>query len=104
VTIHRTNVDQHPESEFVRKMRDVFRRRDAAKGQPRTLQALHEEMVVLMRTYLGRNAWDALRDAEAVQQAADVPRDTSRDRSCHTTASDVDVLDRKAAAAGKDAE
>jgi hypothetical protein len=98
----RRAVDQHPESEFVRKMRDVFRRRDAAKGQPKTLKALHGEMVELMHTYLGRNAWDAMRDAEAVEHGADVPRDTTRDRNCHTSADAVDAVERKVAAAGRD--
>jgi hypothetical protein len=58
----------------------------------------------LMRTYLGRSAWDAVRDADAVEQAAGVPRDTTRDRSCHTGALAVDAIDRKLAAAGPDGE
>lgn len=60
-------LDASPLSEFVTKMRDVFRRRLAAVD-PRDVRAIEGEMQGLMRTYLGRDAWEAA--AAAAEQAA----------------------------------
>ena len=71
-------------SEFVTKMRDVFRRRLAAVD-PRDAKAVELEMVALMRTYLGRDAWEATaageRDLDDALTAAGIPRATGRRRA-----------------------
>lgn len=94
----RPNADETPESEFVQKMRAVFRRRDVATT-PQEKLALKDEMVALMFTYLGRSAWDAAR-AAGVELPPDVPRGTTAARTCHADA----VVDRKVAAAGPEAD
>lgn len=74
-----SQVDESPLSEFVTKMRDVFRRRLAAV-EPRDQRAIEAEMQTIMRTYLGRDAWEAVqaaeRDVDAALTAAGVPRAT----------------------------
>jgi hypothetical protein len=103
MTARRSNVDQQPKSEFCKQAEDLLARRLAARttGDRRALEA---ELTVLLATHRLRNAWDAVRDAEAVEQPAGVPRDTTRDRNCHSSAPAVDVVDRKVAAAGPDVE
>lgn len=92
-------VDEAPLSEFVRKMRAVFVKREAAKTNADKREA-EREMESLMRQYLGRSAWDAMGDAEAVEQ--DVPRDTRVDSTCHTYGVQSDRVDWKQRAARND--
>ncbi len=99
---HRTNVDQQPESEFQRQAKELLARRLAATTQG-DRRALERELAALLASQRTRSAWDAVRDAQAVEQAPDVPRDTSRDRSCHTPVRDA-VRDGKLAAAGRESE
>lgn len=98
----RTNVDQHPESEFQRQAKELLRRRLAATthGDRRALEA---ELAALLAAHRERSAWDAVQAAEAVHQPADVSRDTSRDRNCHADAQPV-VADRKLASVGPESE
>lgn len=101
-------VDEHPESEFQRQARELLERVLAAKTKGERM-AREAELGALLRANRTRSAWDAMRDAEAVEQpAADVSRATSRDRSCHTLRASSDhaddVVDRKVAAAGRDSD
>jgi hypothetical protein len=99
-------VDEGPLSEFVTKMKDVFRRRLAAEGVA-DKHALEREMKGLMQEYLGRDAWDAAAAAE--ERAAGVPRGTSRDQICptHRASSqphEAEVRDGKLLAAGRETD
>jgi hypothetical protein len=94
-------LDASPLSEFVTKMREMFRRRLAAI-EPQEQHAIEHEMETLMWTCLGRSAWEAAVDAE---HARNVSRATSvrrrvlnRPRSRYA----ADSVDRKLAAAGPD--
>lgn len=100
----RRAVDEAPLSEFVTKMRAVFVERLAAKSA-RDKREVEGRMKALMFEYLGRDAWEAAL-ASAVATQADVPRDTSRDQSCHTSGASSeghpDLRDGKLLAAGRD--
>lgn len=69
-----------PKSEFVREMEAAITRRLAAVGWSEK-SAIDREIAGIVRKYLGRDAWQAMLDAE--RETPDVPRDTTRDRVCH---------------------
>lgn len=79
-------VDESPLSEFIVKMRDVFRRRLEANGLG-DKRALEREMEGIMREYLGRDAWDATaalnEQAAAVGEQKAVPRETTHAEAQH---------------------
>lgn len=97
----RRGADEAPLSEFIAKMRDVFRRRlEAVDGREK--RAVEREMEAIMRTYLGRSAWDASAAAEEHDVVAGVPRDTPRRRRGHGPSKYSGDVDHKLAAAGPD--
>ncbi len=103
MTARRSNVDQQPESEFQRQAKGLLARRLAATTHA-DRRALEGELAALLAAHRERSAWDAVRDAGAVEQPTGVPRDTGRDRSCHGVAHERAVRDGKLAAAGRETE
>jgi hypothetical protein len=73
-----TLVDESPMSTFCSEMKAALEQRLAAVGKAGKAAA-EREIVEILRRYRGRDAWSAMADAE--RAAADVSRDTSRDRS-----------------------
>ena len=95
-------LDASPLSEFITRMRDAHRRRVAAID-PADKRAIEREMTGLMRTYLGRDAWEATLAAQrGAERTADVPRATSRRRRVRPgpVSRYPDGFDHKLAAAG----
>lgn len=102
MTFRRTNVDEQPKSEFCRKAEALLAEALAAP----TFAERQARTAALAAHLHSRSAWDALRDAEAVEQASNVSRDTSRDRNCHAVAAAEApvVTDRKLASVGPESE
>lgn len=71
---------ESPKSEFVREMDAAIERRLAAVGWSNK-SAVDREIKEIISRCLGRDAWQAMLDAE--RDTPDVPRDTTRDRVCH---------------------
>jgi len=104
----RGRADDSPLSAFVQEMRAAFKKRDAASG-PGEKRTVEREVEAIMRRHLGvRTAREV---AEGFETAAvRVPRDTTRDQSCHTSGgrlgthevSQTPARDGKLAAAGRD--
>jgi hypothetical protein len=71
-------VDEATKSDFVREMEAAIAKRLAAVGRGKA--AVDREIAGIVRKHLGRDAWQAMVDAE--RESDDVPRATRRDRSC----------------------
>lgn len=81
-------VDESPSSAFVVEMKAALRKRLEASDDLQRRADAQREMEGIMRRYLGRSAWDAMRDAETT--GGDMPRG--------------DATDRKTLACGRDRE
>lgn len=64
-------IDEAPKSDFVREMESAIARRLAAAGWPEKV-AVDREIRDIIRTHLGRDAWQAMVDAEA--ESAAIPK------------------------------
>jgi hypothetical protein len=69
---------ESPKSEFVREMEAAIQRRLAAPTRAGKT-AVDREIAGIVKQYLGRDAWQAMVDAD--RETASVPRGTSRDLS-----------------------
>ncbi len=74
-------LDEAPKSAFVREMEAAIERRLAAIGRG-AKGAVDREIAGIVKAYLGRDAWQAMVDAE--RETPDVPRGTRRDQFRHT--------------------
>lgn len=98
--MQRRGVDQSVESAFVKDMRAALGRLLAA-GTDSAKRRAQREMTGILHRQFSRSAWDAAAAFDTAEVRC-VPRDTTRDRSCHAEC--AVSRDGKLASAGRDAD